>query len=78
MMARPITWAIRITLSDGRIAFVRKGGVMGRGPIETYRTQASADARADELRQILPHEVTVIERSHGRQSPDAETQKDLR
>lgn len=69
-MARAITWAIRITLSDGRDVFARRGG-LGRGPIATYYTKAAADAAADDLRSILPHAVTVIERSHGRQFPAA-------
>lgn len=67
-MARPITWAIRVTLADGRTVFLRQGGVIGNGPIATYRSKAAADADADALRQRMDaRDITVIERSHGRQ-----------
>jgi hypothetical protein len=66
-MARAITWAIRITLADGRDVFARGGG-LGSGPITTYYTKAAADVAAEQLRRSLNHvrAVTVIERSHGK------------
>lgn len=72
-MARPMTWAIRVTFANGRDAFVRHGWVIGRGPIATYRTREQADKDADFVRQGLDagDTVMVIERSHGRQSPAA-------
>lgn len=65
---RAITWAIRVTFANGRHAFVRRGGVIGRGPIATYHTKAQADNEAAFLRIGLDagDVVTVIERSHGR------------
>lgn len=69
-MARPITYAIRVTFANGRDAFVREGGVIGQGRIATYRTRALADADADFIRQGLDDGAvaTVIQRSHGRQA----------
>lgn len=71
-MSRAMTWAIRVTLATGRAGFLRTrpGGVLGLGPIATFRTKAEADAKAASLRQELvgADVVTVIERSHGRQS----------
>lgn len=66
---RAISWAIRVTFANGRDAFVRSGGVIGRGPIATYRTKAQAESDAAFMREGLDagDVVTVIERSHGRQ-----------
>lgn len=69
-MARPITYAIRVTRYDGRTVFVRDGRQLGKGPIATFRTREQADAQADYWRGVMPH-VEVIERSHGRQFPAA-------
>jgi hypothetical protein len=68
MMARAITWAVRVTFANGRDAFLRHGGVIGRGPIATYRTKAQAEDAAALLRVGLDaaDTVIVIERSHGR------------
>lgn len=67
-MAKRITWAIRVTLTDGRVVFLRQGGI-GRGPILTFREKARADTEAAALRERWRdgRTVTVIERSHGRQ-----------
>ena len=67
-MARAMTWAIRVTFADGHTAFVRVGGVIGRGSIWTFYSHAQAEAAAAEFRQsVTPQDVvTVIERSHGR------------
>jgi hypothetical protein len=66
-MARPITYAIRVTHEDGRCVFVRRG--IGRGPIATFRTREQAEAEAEAIRRgpTVAKLVTVIERSHGRQ-----------
>lgn len=66
---RAITWASRATFANGRTAFVRDGGVTGRGRITNYRTSAEAETQAIALRKVLAagDVVTVIERSHGRQ-----------
>lgn len=68
-MARPITWAIRITFADGREAFLRHGGVIGRGPIVTFYTKEKADEQAAFIREGLDagDVATVIQRSRGRQ-----------
>lgn len=71
-MARAITWAIRVTLANGRTAFLRDNdgpGALGHGPIATFYSKAVADAAAGDLRKLLPAGDTaiVIERSHGRQ-----------
>lgn len=68
-MARPITWAIRVTFHNGRDAFVRHGGVIGRGPIATFHSKAKAEEQARFICEGLDtgDVVTVIERSHGRQ-----------
>jgi hypothetical protein len=67
-MARPITWAIRVTMPDGRMVFMRQSGAFGCGPIRSFRTKADADAEAELLRKrIAGGTVSVIERSHGRQ-----------
>lgn len=68
-MARPITWAVRLTLSDGRVVFARVNGAIGRGPIATFRTKDQADTEAKHWRRWEGHvqNVEVIERSHGRQ-----------
>lgn len=65
---KAITWAIRVTFADGRTALLRHGGVIGRGPIATFRTKAKADAEAAFLSEGLDaHDtITVFERSHGR------------
>jgi hypothetical protein len=67
-MSRAISWAIRMTFANGRDAFLRHGGVIGRGPIVTFHSKAKADAQAAVLREGLEagDVVTVIERSHGR------------
>jgi hypothetical protein len=70
-MARPITYAIRLTLSDGRRSFVRRASATGRGgSIATFRTQAEAQLWADALHGSYSN-VEVFERSHGRQWPEA-------
>lgn len=66
-MARPITWAIRLTMADGRAVFVREGRQIGRGPIATFRHKESAECEADLWRARTRHTVEVVERSHGRQ-----------
>lgn len=65
---RAITFAIRVTFADGRTAFIRQGGVIGKGPIATYRTKADADAEVLRISHGVdaPDVFTVIERSHGR------------
>lgn len=70
-MARAMTWAIRATALDGREYFVRRGGLIGSGPIWTFRTNAEAVGVAEALRSRPEFRaVTVIERSHGRQFAD--------
>lgn len=69
-MARPVTWGIRITLSDGRTVMVRENRNIGQGRIATFRTKEQAEAEADYWRPKMPT-VTVFERSHGRQFPSA-------
>lgn len=67
-MAKPVTWAIRVLKADDRPAIVRLGGIIGSGPIWTFRTKAEADSVAEALRGRSEFQsVTVIERSHGRQ-----------
>jgi hypothetical protein len=63
-----VSWAIRVTFANGRDAFVRHGGVIGRGPIATFHSKAKAEAQAALFREGLDagDVVTVIERSHGR------------
>lgn len=63
-----MTWAIRVTYTNGRDAFVRHGGVIGRGPIATFHSKAKAEEQAAFVREGLDagELVTVIERSHGR------------
>lgn len=65
---RALTWAIRVTFADGRDAFVRHGGVIGRGPIATFHSKAKAEEQAAFVRQGMEtgDVVMVIERSHGR------------
>lgn len=65
---RPITWAIRVTFADGRVALLRQGGVIGRGPIASFHSKAKAEEHAAFLREGLDARdvVTVFERSHGR------------
>ena len=65
---RAMTWAIRVTFANGRDAFVRHGGVIGRGPIATFYSREKAEEQATFIRQGMePGDVvTVIERSHGR------------
>lgn len=70
-MSRAITWAIRVRFTDGRSTFLRQGGLTGRGSITPFREKETADIAAAFLRVELDagDEVTVIERSHGRQFP---------
>lgn len=72
-MARAITWAVRVMFANGRSAFLRHGGVTGRGPIATFHSKAKAESEAAFLRVGLDAAdlVTVIERSHGRQAAAA-------
>lgn len=67
---RALSWAIRVTFASGRTAFLRHGGVIGRGPIATFHSKDRADAQAAFLREGLDARdvVTVIERSHGRRT----------
>lgn len=70
---RSITWAVRLTFADGRKAFVRQGGRIGRGAIETFPVKSYADTAAGALRvRFGAQSAEVIERSHGRQWPDVE------
>lgn len=76
---RPISWAIRVTYANGGTAFMRHGGVIGRGPIATFYSKAKADAQAAFLREGLDAEdvIAVIERSHGRNfQPTPEEKKE--
>lgn len=65
---RARTWAIRVTFADGRVALVRQGGVIGRGLVATFYSEAKADEAAANFRQGMEagDTVTVFERSHGR------------
>lgn len=67
-MTRPVCWAIRVTFANGKDAFLRHGGVIGRGPIVTFHSKAKAEREAAFVRHGCSSEdvVTVIERSHGR------------
>lgn len=67
---RALRWALRVTFADGSDAFLRHGGVIGRGPIVTFYSKAKADEQAAFIRQGLDtgDVVTVIQRSHGRQA----------
>lgn len=69
-MSRAICYAIRVTFANGRDAFVRQGGVIGRGPIATFYSKAKAEEQAAFFREGLDagDVVTVIERSHGRRA----------
>ena len=62
------SWAIRVTFANGRDAFLRRGGVIGRGPIATFHSKEKAEEEAAFVREGCAAEdsVTVIERSHGR------------
>lgn len=64
---RKQSWAIRVKLDDGRMAFIRQGGKIGNGPIATFYSKDDADRLASIYRDIAL-EVTVIERSHGRRA----------
>jgi hypothetical protein len=63
-----MSWAIRVTFANGRDAYVRHGGVIGRGPIATFHAKAQAEAQAAFVREGLDARdvVMVVERSHGR------------
>lgn len=66
---RKTSGAIRVTFANGRDAFVRRGRVLGRGPIATFYNKAQAEAEAVAFIQEGAEAgamVTVIERSHGR------------
>lgn len=65
---RALTWAIRVTFADGRVALVRQGGVIGRGLVASFYSEAKANEQAAVFRQgVEPGAVvTVFERSHGR------------
>lgn len=69
-----MSWAIRVTYANGKDAFLRHGGVIGRGPIATFYSKAKAEEEAAFVREGLDagDVVTVIERSHGRRK-DQET-----
>lgn len=62
------SWAIRVTFANGRDAFLRRGSLIGRGPIATFYSKAKADEEAAIVQDGLNDGdvVTVIERSHGR------------
>ena len=63
-----MSWAIRVTYADGRVALLRNGILPGRGSIVNFHSKAKADAEAAFLREGLNagDVVTVFERSHGR------------
>lgn len=63
-----MSWAIRVTFANGKDAFLRHGGVIGRGPIATFYSKAKAEEQAAFVREGLDagDVATVIERSHGR------------
>lgn len=67
-----LSWAIRVTFANGREAFVRRGGVIGRGPIATYYTKAAAEDDVRFLREGFEADdvITIIERSHGRRTDE--------
>lgn len=69
---RQIAWAIRLTI-NGRDCFLRHGGVIGRGPIVTFHSKAKAEEQAIFMREGLDANdaITVIERSHGRRTTEA-------
>lgn len=68
-----MSWAIRVTFANGKDAFLRLGGVIGRGPIATFHSKAKAEMEAAFIREGLYEGdvVTVIERSHGRKDRKA-------
>ncbi len=70
---RAASWAIRVTFANGKEALLRRGGVIGRGPVETFHSKAKADALAALLKHGLDARdvITVFERSHGRRDRDA-------
>lgn len=70
---KAITWAIRVTFAGGGTAFLRHGGVIGRGPIATFHSKAKAEDQAAFVREGLDagDVVTVIERSHGKRFADS-------
>ena len=63
-----MSWAIRVTFANGKDAFLRHGGVIGRGPIATFHSKQKAEAEAAFIREGMDagDVVAVIERSHGR------------
>ncbi len=65
-----MSWAIRVTFANGKDAFLRHGGVIGRGPIATFHSKAKAEEEASFVREGLDtgDVVMVIERSHGRRT----------
>jgi hypothetical protein len=73
MTRKTISWAIRVTFANGKEAFLRHGGIIGRGPIATWHSKAKAEREAAFVCEGCSSEdvVTVIERSHGRQDPEA-------
>ena len=68
-MKKP-SWAIRVIYAGGGTAFLRRGSVVGRGPIVTFHSKAAAEREAAFLRDGMDADdvITVIERSHGRRS----------
>lgn len=70
-MKKP-SWAIRVTFASGREAFLRHGGVIGRGPIARFHSKAKADDQAAFIREGMDagDVVAVIERSHGKRFND--------
>jgi hypothetical protein len=70
---RQTSWAIRVTFASGKEAFLRHGGVIGRGAIATFHSKAKAEREAAFVREGCSSEdvVMVIERSHGRRDLEA-------
>ncbi len=68
-----MSWAIRVTFANGKDAFLRHGGVIGRGPIATFHVKEKAEEQASFVREGLDagDVITVIERSHGRKDRGA-------
>jgi hypothetical protein len=73
-----ISWAIRVTFANGQTAFLRHGGVIGKGAIVSFHSKAKADAEAENVRNGLNEGdvLTVIMRSHGRHAARPDPQQE--